>query len=157
MTDIDQTGDIDFAAELEREYKRRGDALKRSGKKITMLMDIFSNADILRFVARLLVKGGSLTRARATINALLTSPTRCPKTLWEKYDLANLKILHPQFLRAIRENLELRSSESDRPGIYEDALYAMLERSEKAKQLHANRRSKTEGGNKPKAKKGEQQ
>lgn len=158
MTDIEQTEDKDFAAELEREYKRRGDELARSGKKISMLTDIFSNEDLLRFVARLLTKkGGSLTRARETVNAVLTSPARCPKSLWEKYDLVDLRIFHPQFLRAVRTNLQIRSSVPDAPKLYDDALNAMLERSEKAKQQYAGRGKNDSGGKKSKTKNGEQQ
>lgn len=139
MTDIVQAEDIDFAAELDREYKRRGDELTRPGKKIAMLTDIFSNEDLLRFVARLLAKNGSLTRARAAVNAVLSTPERCPRSISEKYDLTGLKILHPQFLRSINENLRIQASKPDCRQLYKDALSKMAERSEKAKKQYANR------------------
>ena len=74
MTDNEKP--LDFAAELQREYERRGKELKRSGKKITMLVDLFSNDALLLFVANLLAEGGSMTRARAAIKNSRTRTRR---------------------------------------------------------------------------------
>lgn len=139
MPDNFQTEDSDFAAELEREYKRLGDEMTRPGRKIEMLTDIFSNEDLLRFVSRLLAKDGSLSRARATVNAILSNPERCPSSISEKYDLTDLRILHPQFLSSIGANLRLQASRPDCPQLYKVALEKMAERSEKAKRQYANR------------------
>jgi hypothetical protein len=140
MTDNEKP--LDFAAELQKEYERRGKELKRSGKKITMLVDMFSNDALLLFVANLLAEGGSMTRARAAINALLPDPTRCPAEFRSKYDLTGIRILHPQFLRAVGKNLQDRVARPDCSEVFKKALAEMGRRSTAAKLNHANRRNK---------------
>lgn len=140
MTDNENA--IDFAAELQMEYERRGKELKRTGKKITMLVDLFSNDALLLFVSNLLAEGGSMTRARASINALLSDPAKCPAEFRSKYDLADIRILHPQFLRAVGKNLQDRVARPDCPEVFRKALSEMGRRSTTAKLQHANRRNK---------------
>jgi hypothetical protein len=121
------------------EYEKRDKEAKRP-TKISMLEEVFSHDGLLRLVAGVLVneKPSCIARVRESINALLNDEKRCPDELFEKYGLGDLRILHPQFLKAVSVNLAARTDDP----LFAEALGKMKERSTRAKLLCASRKNK---------------